>query len=87
MPGHLYTAAYRENQNISCLQLEVVYWPALAVGSAAQLAAGNYGLNSDGDTDRTEDVGSSSWKPLCSSQGHTRDELWNERTLDPAVCS
>ena len=38
--GHLYTAASRETVNSSGLQCEVAtYWPALAVGSAAQLAA------------------------------------------------
>ena len=29
----------QENQNISGLQFEVAYWPALAVGSTVQLVA------------------------------------------------
>jgi len=38
-PRDLYTSHLQEKPNSSGLQCEVAYWPALAVGGAAQLAA------------------------------------------------
>ena len=40
-----------------------------------------------GDTPRTEDAGSSLWKRLCSSQGHTHDDDGDHIVLYRTVCN